>query len=391
MGTRPEAIKLAAVIHALRADPAMDVRVCSTGQHREMLDQILPVFDIEPDEDLALMRPDQSLAALTAAAVAGLDDVLARHRPSLVLVQGDTTTAFAAALAAFYRKVPVGHVEAGLRTGDMQSPWPEEANRVLITRLTNLHFAPTNDARWNLIQEGVPADRVLVTGNTVVDALLFALKKLPASIRETPGLPASAFPAHPAQRLVLVTGHRRESFGPAFENMCRAIGTLASQFPDVSFVYPVHLNPRVREAVHNALGSACHPNIQLLGPLPYLPFVALLQRACLILSDSGGVQEEAPTLGVPVLVLRSKTERPEAVACGAALLVGTDPVEIVSAARRLLTDDRARLRMAAIANPFGDGLAGRRIAGASSRFLLGLGVSGEMEEFSPDQVSSPNA
>jgi UDP-N-acetylglucosamine 2-epimerase (non-hydrolysing) len=389
LGTRPEAIKLMPVVHALRAHDRLNVRVCSTGQHRQLLNQLLAIFDVEVDDDLALMQPNQTLAAFTAAAVVGLDSVLRVHRPSLVLVQGDTTTAFSAALAAFYRQTPIAHVEAGLRTGDLQGPWPEEANRVLTTRLADIHFAPTCEARRNLLAEGVPPNRVLVTGNTVVDALMFARKKLAAASGAVPGLPPGTLPASPSQRLVLVTCHRRESFGASLEAICRAIAMLAERFPDVSFVYPVHLNPSVRDAVRKTLGTSTRPNILLLGPVPYLAFVALMERACLILSDSGGVQEEAPTVGTPVLVLREKTERPEALRCGAALLVGTESTQIVAAAERLLMDEDARLRMTLARNPFGDGLAGQRIAEASARFLLGLDLFEGFPQYSQEAPHDP--
>lgn len=391
LGTRPEAIKLAPVVHALRADTLLDVRVCSTGQHREMLRNILPVFDIEPDDDLDLMRPNQSPAGVAAAAMAGLDAVLTQRRPSLVVVQGDTTSAFAAALTGFYHGVPVAHVEAGLRTGDLRAPWPEEANRVLTTRISDFHFAPTRHALHNLLQEGVPVDRILVTGNTVVDALMFAVRKLSTSRVEHSTILPDALMADPSQRVVLITGHRRESFGRSLLAICEAIRELAGLFPEVLFVYPVHLNPRVREAVDRVLGSGRGTNVLLLDPLPYLDFVALMQRACLILSDSGGIQEEAPTLGVPVLVLRDRTERSEAVSSGAALLVGTEANGIVAAASRLLSDEQARRRMPRLPNPFGDGLASRRIAAAISSVLRGLGMGARAQEFAQEEVSNRTA
>jgi UDP-N-acetylglucosamine 2-epimerase (non-hydrolysing) len=369
-GTRPEAIKLAPVVRALRGEAALDCRVCVTAQHREMVDQVLDAFDLVPDTDLDLMRPGQSLAQLTARSIEAIDEYLAREEPGLVLVQGDTTTVLCAALAAFYRKIPVGHVEAGLRTGDLSAPWPEEANRVLTTRLAALHFAPTERSRRNLLAEGVPAERIHLTGNTVVDALLWVLEKVrthPPAIAALP--PALTAPGVGAERpMVLITGHRRESFGAGFEAICRAIAMLARQFPDTAFVYPVHLNPEVREPVHRVLGACAGKNVYLIDPLNYLEFVALMARATLILTDSGGVQEEAPSLGKPVLVMRATTERPEAVEAGTARLVGTDEQAIVAAVSRLLTDRAAYEAMARAHNPYGDGRAAVRIAAVCREF-----------------------
>ncbi len=319
-GTRPETIKLAPVVRALKAHPAFDCRVCVTGQHREMLDQALDAFGLVPDADLGLMRPDQTLAELTAGCVQGLDRDFERERPDLVLVQGDTTTAFTAALAGYYRRVAVGHVEAGLRTGDLNAPWPEEGNRSLIARLARLHFAPTENSRRNLLAEGVPADRVVVTGNTGIDALFLALETLRAASGPptVPGLPDTIWQGQdqdqdqdrgPADRrdLVLITIHRRESFGAGLEAICQAIATLAERFPATSFVYPMHLNPNVRAAVQRVLGrpAVWNRNVHLIEPVGYLAFVALLDRSALVLTDSGGIQEEAPSLGKPVLVLRA--------------------------------------------------------------------------------------
>ncbi|MCJ7441773.1 MAG: UDP-N-acetylglucosamine 2-epimerase (non-hydrolyzing), partial [Thermoanaerobaculaceae bacterium] len=321
-GTRPEAIKLAPVILALKNDPLFSCQVCVTAQHREMLDQVLDAFGIKPDVDLDLMEPNQTLAGLTARAVEAIDRFLAKSKPDLVLIQGDTTTTFCAALVAFYHHIPVGHVEAGLRTGNLDSPWPEEANRVLATRLTTLHFAPTELNRQNLLKERVAPERVFVTGNTVIDALFLArdiIKEHPPAV---PGLPETLAAAN-GPRLVLITGHRRENFGPGFEAICKAIAELARRFPETAFVYPVHLNPNVRKPVNQILRSAGTSNIHLIEPLPYLPFVAMMNRAAVILSDSGGVQEEAPSLGKPVLVMRDTTERPEAVIAGTVKLVGT--------------------------------------------------------------------
>ena len=364
-GTRPEAVKLAPVILKLRADSRFDCRVCVTAQHRQMLDQVLEVFGIRPDADLDLMRPGQTLAGLTARAVEAIDGYLAESKPDLVLVQGDTTTVFCAALAAFYRHVPVGHVEAGLRTGDLAAPWPEEANRVLTSRLAKLHFAPTDGARANLLREGVPPDSIHVTGNTVIDALLLAREKVKAAPPEITGVPGDVLKAG---RLVLITGHRRESFGAGFENICQAIAELARRFPDGQFVYPVHLNPNVREPVMRILGAA-GANVHLIEPLAYLPFVALMEKSTLILTDSGGIQEEAPSLGKPVLVMRETTERPEAVTAGTARLVGTEREKIVAEVSRLLTDKAAREAMSGRPNPYGDGKAAERIVVACTQFL----------------------
>jgi UDP-N-acetylglucosamine 2-epimerase (non-hydrolysing) len=361
-GTRPEAIKLAPVHRALRAADDLEPCVCVTGQHREMLDQVLAVFGIRPDADLDLMRPDQGLAGLTARAVAGVDGWLATAAPDLVLVQGDTTTVFCAALAAFYRGIPVGHLEAGLRTGDLRSPFPEEANRVLTTRLADLHFAPTPGARDNLLAEGVPAARIHVTGNTVIDALLEVRERVRRDPPEVPG-----FDATDPRHLVLITGHRRENFGPGFRAVCGGIARLADRFADHVFVYPVHLNPHVQAPVREILGGRA--NVHLIDPLPYLPFVRLMDRSRLILTDSGGVQEEAPSLGVPVLVTRDTTERPEAVSAGTVRLVGTDEERLVREATRLLTDETARAEMARAHNPYGDGLAAGRIVAACREYL----------------------
>jgi UDP-N-acetylglucosamine 2-epimerase (non-hydrolysing) len=371
-GTRPEAIKLAPVVLALRKDPRFVCEVCVTAQHREMLDQVLEVFGIEPDVDLDLMEPEQTLASLTARAVQAIDGYLAKGGPELVLVQGDTTTTFCAALAAFYHHVPVGHVEAGLRTGNLESPWPEEANRTLTTRLAALHFAPTETNRQNLLREGIEPARIVVTGNTVIDALLLAQKIVKARPPAIAELPERVIAAD-GPRLVLITGHRRENFGPGFESICKAIAELARRFPETAFVYPVHLNPNVRRPVDRNLRSAATGNIHLIEPLAYLPFVALMSRATLILSDSGGVQEEAPSLGKPVLVMRDTTERPEAVVAGTVKLVGTDERTIVEEASRLLTDRTAYEAMARAINPYGDGKATGRILAACGEFFAAHG------------------
>jgi UDP-N-acetylglucosamine 2-epimerase (non-hydrolysing) len=375
-GTRPEAIKLAPVVLALRDHPAFTCQVCVTAQHRQMLDQVLEVFGLTPDADLDLMRPNQTLGGLTARAVEALDEYLARERPELILVQGDTTTVFCAALAAFYHRIPVGHVEAGLRTGDLQSPWPEEANRVLTSRLTALHFAPTETSRQNLLREGVPAERIAVTGNTVIDALFLALAKVKASPPPIPGLDARTLAAWEGKPVVLITGHRRENHGAGFESICRAIAELAGRFPQTQFVYPVHLNPNVREPVGRLLGVGRAANVHLIDPLPYLPFVALMNRATVVLTDSGGIQEEAPSLGKPVLVMRDTTERPEAVTAGTVKLVGTDFDAIVGETARLLTDRVAYEAMARAHNPYGDGKATGRIVERCLRFCGGGKVHG---------------
>ncbi|MGH9788584.1 MAG: non-hydrolyzing UDP-N-acetylglucosamine 2-epimerase, partial [Candidatus Acidiferrales bacterium] len=333
-GTRPEAIKLAPVIKALRArPPEFASRVCVTGQHRELLDQVLRLFDIRPDHDLAVMQPDQSLFASTARILTALEPVLQQEQPDWVIVQGDTTTAFAASLAAFYARVPVAHVEAGLRSQNLAQPFPEEANRRLADALTTLFFAPTEGARQNLLAEGVPDSRIRVTGNTVIDALLDVAAR-PYDFSQGPraSLPLNADGS--GRRIILVTAHRRESFGEQLRALCGAIRAVAERFPDAQVVYPVHLNPNVQQPVRELLGG--FKNISLLEPLDYEPFVHLMKRSTLILTDSGGLQEEAPSLGVPVLVMREVTERPEGVAAGAARVVGTDPAKILAAAAELL-------------------------------------------------------
>jgi UDP-N-acetylglucosamine 2-epimerase (non-hydrolysing) len=317
------------------------------------------------------MRAGQSLAELTARGIEAIDGYLAQDQPDLVLVQGDTTTVLCAALAAFYRRIPLGHVEAGLRTGDMTAPWPEEANRVLTTRLATLHFAPTERSRQNLLTEGVPLERIVLTGNTVVDALLLVLEQVRTAPPLIPGLPPALTAPGPSRPLVLITGHRRESFGAGFEAICRAIAALAGRFRDTAFVYPVHLNPEVRAPVGRILGSSAGENIYLIDPLGYREFVALMDRATLILTDSGGVQEEAPSLGKPVLVMRATTERPEAVEAGTARLVGTDFATIVAEVSRLLTDRAAYEAMSRAHNPYGDGRAAERIVAACRAFLQG--------------------
>jgi len=355
VGTRPEAIKMAPVVLELRRRPWARVRVLATAQHREMLDQVLGLFAIAPDRDLDLMRPNQTLAALTARLLDGLDGALEQESPWAVLAQGDTTTVLATALACFYRRIPFGHVEAGLRTGDLAYPFPEEMNRSLAGRLAAVHFAPTESARANLLREGALPATIHVTGNTVIDALL------QVAAREAPPLPG----VPDGRRLLLVTAHRRENFGAPLAAICRALLTLVERNPDVHVLYPVHLNPNVSGPVRAALGG--HPRVTLCPPLDYLPFVAAMKRSTLILSDSGGVQEEAPALGKPVLVLRAETERPEAVAEGVVKLVGTEHDAIVEAAQTLLDDADAYRAMARGVSPYGDGHAAGRIADVLER------------------------
>lgn len=360
-GTRPEAIKMAPVVKTLQATPGLKVHVCVTGQHRQMLDQVLALFGIVPDVDLNIMKPGQDLTDITAAILTALRDVLANGAYDRLLVHGDTTTTMAASLAAFYARVPVGHVEAGLRTGNIFAPWPEEMNRRLVGRIADLHFAPTETARAALRAEGVADGAIHVTGNTVIDAL----QEVVARLREDEGLQAdiaTRFPfldAPGGRRMILVTGHRRENFGTGFEQICQALKRIAAA-RDVQVVYPVHLNPNVQEPVRRILGDA--QAVHLIAPQDYLPFVWLMDRAHLIITDSGGVQEEAPALGKPVLVMRETTERPEALAAGTVRLVGTDADRIETEALRLLDDPAAHAEMARALNPYGDGQASRRIA-----------------------------
>jgi UDP-N-acetylglucosamine 2-epimerase (non-hydrolysing) len=361
-GTRPEAIKMAPLALLLANDERFDCRICVTGQHRQMLDQVLGIFRLEATYDLEIMRPSQDLSDITSAVLLGMRGVFEQFLPDIVLVHGDTATTFAASLASYYHQVPIGHVEAGLRTHNLYSPWPEEANRKLTGALTALHFAPTSSAEANLLREGVEPETVLVTGNTVIDALLQVVDRL----RSDDSLVADLKQQLPAltadRRMILVTGHRRESFGGGFDRMCKALATIAADFPQVDIVYPVHLNPQVQEPVNRMLASI--PNIHLIEPQEYLPFVHLMDRAHLVLTDSGGVQEEAPSLGKPVLVMRDTTERPEAVEAGTVKLVGTDTQLIVKEVTRLLTDEQEYARMSFAHNPYGDGAASKRIAEA---------------------------
>jgi UDP-N-acetylglucosamine 2-epimerase (non-hydrolysing) len=363
-GTRPEAIKMATVVRAIEAAPDMEGRVCVTAQHRDMLDQVLDLFDLKPHHDLDIMKAGQDLFDITSRVLLGLRDVLREEKPDVVLVHGDTTTTFAATLAAFYERIPVGHVEAGLRTGDMTAPFPEEANRVLADRLCSLFFAPTSHSQQTLLDEGVPVDRVWVTGNTVIDALLWVRDQMAARPLEDFREPfGSAWEAVAGDRpLVLVTGHRRESFGDGFSQICAALRTLAERHPHTDFVYPVHLNPNVLGPVHENLAGMS--NMHLLKPLDYAPFVRLMDRSTFMLTDSGGIQEEAPSLGKPVLVMRDVTERPEGVTAGTVQLVGANYERIVTAAHRLLTDPTHYQSMSQAHNPYGDGQASDRIVAA---------------------------
>jgi UDP-N-acetylglucosamine 2-epimerase (non-hydrolysing) len=357
-GTRPEAIKMAPLVKMLQTSRHLQVRVCVTAQHRQMLDQALDLFGVKPSYDLNLMRPGQTLTALTCNILQGLETVLGDYNPQWMLVHGDTTTTMAASLAALYQNVKVAHVEAGLRTHNLRSPWPEEANRQITGRLAELHFAPTEQAKQNLLSEGVATNSVMVTGNTVIDALLSVSQRIDADDTLNAEL-AARFPfLDPAKQLILVTGHRRENFGASFEAMCQALQDIAKE-PNVQVIYPVHLNPNVQEPVRRILGSAV--NVHLIEPLDYLPFVHIMKRSRIILTDSGGIQEEAPSLAKPVLVMRDTTERPEAVVAGTVRLVGTDRERIVSETRRLLRDEAAYRQMAFAHNPYGDGKACQRI------------------------------
>jgi UDP-N-acetylglucosamine 2-epimerase (non-hydrolysing) len=359
-GTRPEAIKLAPLIEELKRNPSFTVRVCVTGQHREMLAQVLRLFEIMPDADLDLMRPDQELADVAAAILSQMRDVLRTMAPDVVVVQGDTTSAFAAGLAAFYAGIDVAHVEAGLRSGDPFAPWPEEVNRRLLSVVARFHFAPTEEARQNLLREGTDPARIHVTGNTVVDALNKAVARIAGDHALRERLAEEFSFLDPGRRLILVTGHRRESFGAGFESICGALEEIGRERGEVEIVYPVHLNPNVRRPVHRILGRS--ERVHLIEPVDYLSFVHLMTRSDFILTDSGGVQEEASTLGKPVLVMRDTTERPEAVAGGNVRLIGTRHAEIVSEARLLLRDPAHRATMSRPSNAFGDGRASARIA-----------------------------
>ena len=369
-GTRPEAIKMAPVVIGLNGAEGIESRVCVTAQHREMLDQVLELFAIRPHQDLDLMKPGQDLYDVTSRVLLGMRDVLRAERPGLVLIHGDTTTCFAAALAAFYEHIPIGHVEAGLRTGDLSAPFPEEANRSLAGRLTRLHFAPTEGAARNLRNENVPDERIWVTGNTVIDALLMVRDKLagypPAHWQGRFGQPLHARITDASRKLVLITGHRRENFGQGFVDLCSAIRDLAERHPDWDLLYPVHLNPNVQRPVYDILDG--RDNVHLIEPQDYAPFVWLMDQSDLILSDSGGIQEEGPALGKPVLVMRTRTERPEAVAAGTVRLVGTDRSAILSGVEEVLLDPQTYNAMSRAHNPYGDGNAVPRIVSAIRRW-----------------------
>lgn len=357
IGTRPEAIKLAPVCHALRKRRDLfEVKICVTGQHREMLYQAMEHFEIEPDFDLKLMERDQSLFGLSASLISNLDRVLDDFRPDMIIVQGDTTTAFVSGLAGYYNRIQVGHVEAGLRTSDKFAPFPEEMNRRLLTVLADHHFAPTEGAKEALLRENVTESSILVTGNTVIDALLFTLKKISHKPPTIEGLEAVLAGD---QKIILVTGHRRENFGEGLKNICEAIRRIALEHEEVIFIYPVHLNPNVQGPVYSLLGEI--PNVHLVPPLSYLPFVRLMSAAYIILTDSGGIQEEAPSLGIPVIVMRDKTERPEAVEAGAAVIAGSDRDTIMDKIATLITDRNRWEKMSKVRNPFGDGKAADRI------------------------------
>ena len=358
-GTRPEAIKMVPVIHALEADPRFDSKVCVTAQHREMLDQVMNLFNIKPDFDLSVMKPGQTLIDLTSEILKALKPILESVEPDLVLVHGDTTTTFASSLAAFYHKIKIGHVEAGLRTGNIYSPWPEEANRKLTTSITNYHFAPTNGSKENLLKEGVPECNIEVTGNTVIDTLFQVREKLEKDKALSDKLAIKFNFLDSNKKLVLITGHRRESFGEGFERICKAIEQIANTHQDIQVIYPVHLNPNVQEPVNRYLRDL--DNVFLTEPQEYLPFCYLMNKASIILTDSGGIQEEAPSLGKPVLVMRETTERPEAVEAGTVKLVGTNIDLIVNEVNLLLTDAEEYYKVSQAHNPYGDGLACGRI------------------------------
>lgn len=361
-GTRPEAIKMAPLVHALSADERFESKVCVTAQHREMLDQVLSLFEISPDYDLNLMKAGQTLNEVTARILLELKPVLQEFKPDVVLVHGDTATTFAASLAAYYEQIAVGHVEAGLRTGNIYSPWPEEANRKLTGALATYHFAPTETSKNNLLREGYEQANIFVTGNTVIDALLMVKDKIDSEQTLNYSL-ATQFPfLDENKKLILVTGHRRESFGGGVERICEALAIIAKTNPDVQILYPMHLNPNVREPVNRILGDI--DNIILIEPQEYLPFIYLMMRAYIILTDSGGIQEEAPSLGKPVLVMRDTTERPEAVSAGTVKLVGTDVEKIISELRILISDKDAYQTMSFAHNPYGSGVASQHIINA---------------------------
>jgi len=370
-GTRPEAIKMAPLVQEFRKHPDQyETLVCVTGQHREMLDQVLNIFGIIPDYDLNIMKPGQDLYDVTARILSGMRDILTRTQPDVLLVHGDTTTSMAVALAAFYQQIPVGHVEAGLRTHNIYSPWPEEMNRQITGRIATYHFSPTPLSRENLLREGIDKSRILVTGNTVIDALYAVVNKMkddvPLQLSLEKELKAAGYDTgrlvtEEGRRLVLITGHRRENFGDGFLHICRAIKMLSEKYPDVDFVYPMHLNPNVRKPIKEIFGENCQSNLFFIEPLEYLSFVYLMEKSHIVLTDSGGIQEEAPGLGKPVLVMRDTTERPEALEAGTVKLVGTDYDKIVSEVSSLLDDAQYYEKMSRAVNPYGDGKACERI------------------------------
>ena len=371
-GTRPEAIKMAPLVQEFRKHPDQyETLVCVTGQHREMLDQVLNIFGIVPDYDLNIMKPGQDLYDVTARILSGMRDILTRTQPDVLLVHGDTTTSMAVALAAFYQQIPVGHVEAGLRTHNIYSPWPEEMNRQITGRIATYHFSPTPLSRENLLREGIDKSRILVTGNTVIDALYAVVNKMKDDVPlqlslgkelKAAGYDTGRLVTEEGRRLVLITGHRRENFGDGFLHICRAIKMLSEKYPDVDFVYPMHLNPNVRKPIKDIFGENCQSNLFFIEPLEYLSFVYLMEKSHIVLTDSGGIQEEAPGLGKPVLVMRDTTERPEALEAGTVKLVGTDYDKIVSEVSSLLDDVQYYEKMSQAVNPYGDGKACERIA-----------------------------
>lgn len=358
-GTRPEAIKMVPLVHEIKNNSSMELKVCVTAQHREMLDQVLELFEITPDYDLNLMKSGQTLSDITSSILINIKKIFQEWKPDLVMVHGDTATTFAVSLAAYYEQIAIGHVEAGLRTGNIYSPWPEEANRKLTSVLTEYHFAPTESSKENLLKEGYPEDRIVVTGNTVIDALHMAKDKIDSSVDLAEEL-RNSFPfLRSDKKMILVTGHRRESFGRGFENICEALAYIAKKHDDVQIVYPVHMNPNVREPVNRILAGI--NNVHLIEPQQYLPFIYLMSKSYLILTDSGGIQEEAPSLGKPVLVMRETTERPEAVEAGTVKLVGTDKERIINEVNTLLTSEESYNAMSFAHNPYGNGTASKII------------------------------
>lgn len=369
-GTRPEAIKMATLVLALAEEEGIESKVCVTGQHREMLDQVLEVFTISPDFDLQIMRPDQNLTDVTASIMSGMQAVFKEYKPDVVLVHGDTTTTFAVSLAAYYSQIPVAHVEAGLRTGNLYSPWPEEGNRKLTSALAFLHFAPTDLARHNLLMEGVSSEKIIVTGNTVIDTLFHVIKKINADPLTRIAASKSTKFLDSARPMILVTGHRRENFGKGFSDICHALEHIATHHPDVDIVYSMHPNPNVKKCVKGLLGGLA--NVHLIEPLEYVSFIHAMSSAYIIVTDSGGIQEEAPSLGKPVLVTRNTTERPEAVNAGTVKLVGTDKNKIIYEIESLLSNKEAYKKMARAHNPYGDGHATARIVKALQVFQRSL-------------------